>query len=111
MRFAIRCNKPRIDAAAVAAAAVPAAAPPRDHTAADGSVTSALAGACEHIWGDAKVQFVPTRLRACVVEKSINRELAPLHPHDASLALTLLLEHLDSDVRRARANDKPWLDK
>ena len=109
VRFALRCCKPRLDAAVAAAA--PAAGAEHDHTAADGSVTSALAGACEHVWGGGYGVFVPTRLWACVVEKSINRELAPRHPHDASLALQLILEHLVADVQQVRANDQAWLTK
>ena len=110
VRFALRCCKPRLDE--FAAAAPPAGAEhdaERDHTAADGSVTSALAEACDHVWGGGAVPLVPTRLLECLVEKSAARELAPRCPHDAAHALQLLLDHLVTDVRRARAGDQAWV--
>ena len=76
----------------------------------DGTVTSALAEACDHVWGGGAVPLVPTRLLECLVEKSAARELAPRCPHDAAHALQLLLDHLVTDVRRARAGDQAWLD-
>eukprot|EP00662_Eupelagonemidae_sp_cell21_P054316 gene54316-22277_t len=52
------------------AAAVAAAGP--DHTAADGSLTAALAHACAHLWGGGAGVYTPTRLWECIVEKSID---------------------------------------
>eukprot|EP00662_Eupelagonemidae_sp_cell21_P047672 gene47672-14585_t len=61
------------------------------------------------MWGGGAGAYLPTRVWNCIVEKSVGRELAPKHPHDASLALELLLEHLVADVRNVRAGDEVWM--
>lgn len=112
VRYALRSCSAQLEAAVAGAGGAGAAGPADpNHTAADGSVTAALAEACAHIWGGEAAVYVPTRLRERVVEKSANRELAPAHPHDAVIPLELLLQHLVADVRSACANKPAWFER
>ena len=106
VRHALRECAPQLRAAAAAARAHP----PARNTTPDGTVSAALADACDHVWGGGKGPYDPSALREIVGEKSPGHDLRPKHPHCAARAAGMLLDHLVADVRSARAGTA-WLQR